>query len=402
MISLEQAEQEYNDYTTQLSVEEDPSIFEHPFPGMAASNEIVSETTYQQNGLFYIARMEINSMRSSLVRDLKRGESLQVQMMRHNQRLSLLIQDDHQILSKRWSTLLDPHADDFAGASSSRQSIHLDQPRNNLDSLAVGLEPVFVRFQEWFLCQPWSKQDKLLETLRANVLSDRHPGGYKLLDKRPKQSMDQSSALGEAKATSREHEDSMLTQLDPPQYKDDVQETTSKQRAPRLHLAPILLESRPFLHKQQIPTRPQITIQNTGTPSISQSSGKSGILEHRRSRSHDVPRSRDAGIPTRSAGNAYGHYEISSAGAEHEQSLSFEERIDTLFLEHMRQRDGSKSEIDLENKKMHESMGELLSPMSPRDGASRRPQSSLVRSTRREKGYSILFDPSPTAFEIIR
>jgi hypothetical protein len=379
MISLEQAENEYSKYTMNHPAEEGPSLLEHPlsstttFTDMVTDNEHVRDSKHRQSSLVYMARMEITSMRSSLVWESEEHETLQVQMIRHNRRLSLLMQEDHQRLSQRWSTLFDSHSNELVGGSGPKDHILQDQFG---ESLTVEGETVFVRFQEWFLCQPWSEQDKMLETLRADLFSDRHPGGYNHLANNSTRSIQRLNDPSATNPIAWEHKDSSLIKDEPSQYTQDVQ-------------------ARPFIHERQIPTRPWITIQHTGTSSTLQSLKKPGMPEHRRSRSHDVPRPKDAGIPTRSAGHFHGNYEISSAGAEHEQSPPFDKHVDEFFLEHIRRRNASKSGNKLGNGKVRESPGELLSPTSPRDGTSRRPLSSLVGTTREEKGYSKFSDSSP-------
>lgn len=69
--------------------------------------------------------------------------------------------------------------DDIDTASALRNSLTQDTRQSGLSFTAFGQETVYMNFRTWLLGQPWSDQDKILEKLREDVLSDRLPGDYK-------------------------------------------------------------------------------------------------------------------------------------------------------------------------------------------------------------------------------
>jgi hypothetical protein len=155
-------------------------------PKLSVKDKQASDGDYQQERLIYMARADVKSMRSSLSLFSAKEGSLQAQIARHSQRLSKLMETDHQSLSQRWSNLPSSCADDLAETMLQGGVFHSALPRDTPDkhpwSEVISTTPkhpaVYVRFQTWLLEQPWSDQDNIVEALRAEVLSDRldrHP-----------------------------------------------------------------------------------------------------------------------------------------------------------------------------------------------------------------------------------
>ncbi|KAH4861829.1 hypothetical protein HBH75_025950 [Parastagonospora nodorum] len=187
LISLEQAERQYEKLTLQHSAEDAESPAEYAWldtiidTNVVVRDDSISGDASQHATILQIARMEVNSIRDSLTRSSWGEDSLQDQVVRHSQRLSKLMEEDHRRLSQRWSALLlsnhdnsdtSLHGEGFLGqvVETSDEPV---LPGAHVTFTMPGQEATYIQFRKWLLWQPWSLQDQILEALRSEVFSDR-------------------------------------------------------------------------------------------------------------------------------------------------------------------------------------------------------------------------------------
>ncbi|KAH7411804.1 hypothetical protein DE146DRAFT_255102 [Phaeosphaeria sp. MPI-PUGE-AT-0046c] len=185
MISLEQAERQYQESLDHTFNGEDPSLEHASHNGSTDAESTVNDEAFLdvndlQRRLFHMARRDVNSIRSSLKSTLDERESLQARMFQQTQRLSMLMAEDHRRLSQRWSRLL---RDDFSLGDTShhdKQSSSAWQKSTADDQLAMAIFPnhpekqtTYVDFRNWFLTLPWSLQFEVLKALRSVMRPDR-------------------------------------------------------------------------------------------------------------------------------------------------------------------------------------------------------------------------------------
>lgn len=187
LISLEQAEQQYEEHIMLSSVENFDSSVENSWPGETTDtntivkNRPISNTASQQEMILRLARIEVDSIRDSFTRSSTGQESFQDQVIRYSQRLSKLMENDHRTLSQRWSMLLSSSTDGIGEPLYDEDNIYAahrlgdkqEMPEPKLTLTLPGQEEKYTQFRTWLLCQPWSDQDSILEALRSDVFYDR-------------------------------------------------------------------------------------------------------------------------------------------------------------------------------------------------------------------------------------
>lgn len=187
LISLEQAGRQYEELSLQYSAEDSDFPAEYAWlDTIMDTNVVVSKDSFSCNvsqhaTILQIARMEVNSIRDSLTRSSWGEDSLQDQVVRHSQRLSKLMEEDHRRLSQRWSALM---LSNYDGSDTSLHGEGLLGPAVEVSDEPVppgahitftmpGQEATYMQFKVWLLKQPWSLQDQILEALRSELFSDR-------------------------------------------------------------------------------------------------------------------------------------------------------------------------------------------------------------------------------------
>lgn len=150
----------------------------------------------------------------------------------------------------------------------------------------------------------------------------------------------------------------------------------------------------------EIPTSPQITLQEARNPLIPHFSERHEVADHRRSRSYEVTSRTAAATSTSVANNgrqgSHGNFNMNAKSCEVPASsdadsswTSFAKTIPKVML--------TKRVDDWQSGPTTAPIGELLSPLSPRGASSDRPQSYSFATSRKEKRYSMLLSsPPPT------
>jgi Leucine-rich repeat (LRR) protein len=200
MISLEQAEKQYEEHLLQASEDHlpvaDPSLDITTESNAVISDQASSGTSTQQETILDLARVEVDSMRNSITRTSIAQYTPQDHVIRHSQRLSKLMQEDHPRLSQRWSTLLtanlgsaeEPWSCEGGLSSAVRANHKRSLPDLPKLTTLLGRDNIYTRFLTWFVRQIPSSQVEILDDLRSNLHPSSLPAGHvKAIDIRVEQ-----------------------------------------------------------------------------------------------------------------------------------------------------------------------------------------------------------------------
>ncbi|KAF2688744.1 hypothetical protein K458DRAFT_428257 [Lentithecium fluviatile CBS 122367] len=205
MIDLEQTEQQYHESAVEESTEAISPISLQASPANTEDTLVNAQLPDKEpwmDSLVGSARDEIASIRSSLSRNsIFDAHQISGQVSLQSQRLSILLADDQQRISQRWSTPLSPSLSDFSRQSGgtmqacSTSPCHQDlAPTQSLKedaspsdtfwpaspSTGIGfkegalLDPSYQNILSWLVMQPFQKRVVILNTLARDACGSLH------------------------------------------------------------------------------------------------------------------------------------------------------------------------------------------------------------------------------------
>jgi hypothetical protein len=291
MLSLQQAEHQYNEHIMRASYGSIPPLIDHQIldpvseRDTATGHERLVDSNQQQGSLIDMAREDVKSIRSSLSLFPSEEGSLQAQIVRHSQRLSKLLEKENQRLSQPVSQFLNPCIDSIAESGPLGDMFHSALPHGAIEEPreAHFTHNDYLRFRSWLLTQPWRVQDDIIKELRADVFSERLPKDQlEVSDAHPAHV---DKWLRRVDGSSAAH---VWTHLDT----DVAQALTVQEALPHTVIVPARgtepVRSKPFEYGFKSTIRPHMAVREAEDLLAPLPSIKLGALEHRRSRSHDV------------------------------------------------------------------------------------------------------------------
>jgi hypothetical protein len=396
ILSLEQVEHQYDEYILRSSGEPIEPPVQHPLLDAITETELlvinkrISDSDHLQEILIDMAREDVNSIRSSLAHFSAQEGSLQAQIVRHSQRLSKLLETDRQRLSQSWSKFVSTIVDNVPEAV---PIVHSALPRDITDKHqepeinfgVPGQGAVYLAFRTWLLEQPWSDQDKIVEALRADVLTDRLPKD--ISEGSQAAVVDVEEWLGDTNPVITPYSASWT------RPGTEVAQTSSTQAQPRTVVAPTRetepIQSKNVDHGLTYHVRPILEAEDLLAPP---SSTRIDALNHRRSRSHGVLDGSGGTLHTGSVSrNRVSDQTVHRTNTESGEMPTIVGYSGRHFPK------GppippKQSILDMSRweRPLPKFISEQLSPTSLFDNASSRSQPPLVATPRKEKRYSML------------